>query len=141
VRAEKSITLLTGTPAASIAMEVSPMKNPRSTGARRGPKPAASLSAEAKKLWADLTREYAISDAGGLAILARACESLDAMRAAEALVREHGVCVVDRWGQLKTNPATLAARDARAGFLRALAGLRLDIEPLRDAPGRPPGSR
>jgi P27 family predicted phage terminase small subunit len=108
---------------------------------RRGPKPPASVrSAEARALWASLTREYQIADAGGLAILARACEALDTLRAAEELVQEHGLCTKDRFGQLRANPAALIARDARSAFLRALHELHLDLEPLQ-AIGRPPGSR
>jgi len=45
----------------------------------------------------------------------------------------------DRWGQLKINPLCAVERDARAQFMAAMKALNLDLEPLRDKPGRPPG--
>lgn len=77
-----------------------------------------------------------MSDAAGLALLQTALEAFDAMREAQAIVREHGPCVKDRYGILRANPATVIVRDARAQFMRALKDLNFDLEPLR-APGRP----
>jgi hypothetical protein len=48
--------------------------------------------------------------------------------------------VEDRYGQVKVNPACVLEKDARNGFLAALRALHLDIEPLRDRPGRPMGT-
>lgn len=97
------------------------------------------LSAEARTLWRRLSDDYAIEDAAGLHLLTTACEAFDRMREAQALIREHGACTQDRFGQLRPNPATTIERDSRAAMLSALKALNLDIEPLRDAPGRPPG--
>jgi len=51
------------------------------------------------------------------------------MRAAQVVISELGVTVVDRWAQVKLNPATTIERDSRAAMLSALRQLNLDIEP------------
>jgi hypothetical protein len=61
------------------------------------------------------------------------------MEQASALIAEHGAVTVDRFGQLRPNPATTIERDSRAAMQSALKALNLDLEPLRDAAGRPPG--
>ena len=57
------------------------------------------------------------------------------MRGAQALIKRHGLMVKSR-----ANPAVMIERDSRLAMLRALRQLNLDLEPLRDGPGRPPGS-
>lgn len=110
------------------------------------PKSPPGLSREAATLWRSIQREYNIIDAGGLAILARACEALDSMRAAQKVVQRLGPIVVGpsklvdgkcEPGVVKANPAAAVERDSRAAFLAALKQLNLDLEPLRDRPGRP----
>jgi P27 family predicted phage terminase small subunit len=81
--------------------------------------------------------EFSIADTAGLALLVAAAECLDRMRAAQAAISEHGELVIDRYGSPKLNPACTLEKDARNGFLAALRALNLDLEPLRDAPGRP----
>lgn len=104
-------------------------------------KPPKHLKAAGAAFWGDVQAEYAIADGAGLALLTAAAEALDRMRAAQAAIAEHGELVPDRYGQLKTNPACTLERDSRNGFLAAVRQLNLDLEPLRDAPGRPPGLR
>jgi len=65
---------------------------------------------------------------------------MDRMRAAQAAIAEHGEVVTDRYSQVKVNPACQLERDSRNGFLAALRALNLDLEPIRDGPGRPPGA-
>jgi hypothetical protein len=43
--------------------------------------------------------------------------------------------------QPRAHPLLGVERDARAAMVAALKALNLDLEPLRDGPGRPPGSR
>lgn len=81
--------------------------------------------------------EYGITDAAGTALLMTAAECLDRMRAAQASIAAHGELVIDRYGAPKLNPACALEKDARTGFLAAMRALNLDIEPLRDGPGRP----
>lgn len=100
-------------------------------------KPPAHLLKDGARLWRDVAAEYGISDAGGLAVLTTAAECLDRMRAAQRAIQEHGAIVLDRYSKPKVNPACSLEKDARAGFLLAIKGLNLDIEPLRDRAGRP----
>jgi len=45
------------------------------------------------------------------------------------VIAELGVTVVDRWQQVKPNPATTIERDSSRAMLSALRQLNLDIEP------------
>ncbi len=94
------------------------------------------LSAAARAFWSDVMRDFAIDDAAGLRLLLTACQSLDRMREAQALIKKHGILVKDRFGQLVRNPATTVERDARTAMLHALKALNLDIAPPGKA-GRP----
>jgi P27 family predicted phage terminase small subunit len=97
------------------------------------------LSPEARRWWRRLQQEYAFDDQGGLLLLQTALESFDRMRAAQAAIKEDGATSLDRFGQLKAHPLLPTERDARAAMMAALRQLNLDLEPLRDGPGRPPG--
>jgi P27 family predicted phage terminase small subunit len=104
-------------------------------------KPPKSLSREAKKIWKDLQVEYGIEDPGGLLILKTGLEALDRLREAQTVIAKEGSQVQDRFGQWKAHPLLTVERDARAAMLAALKALNLDLLPLRDGPGRPPGRR
>lgn len=98
---------------------------------------SADLHPDARELMREVTDSYAITDAGGQALLRQAGEALTRLRDAQAKIAEHGSTFVDRFGQIKAHPLLAAERDARRDFLAALKALNLDLEPLRDAPGRP----
>jgi phage terminase small subunit len=66
-------------------------------------------------------------------------QAFDRMHEARDLIAKHGAVTLDRFEQLRPNPATTIERDSRAAMLSALKALNLDIEPLRDGVGRPPG--
>jgi len=97
------------------------------------------LKATGARLWRDLVDEYRIADGAGRALVTTAAEAMDRMKAAQAAIAEHGEVVLDRYGAPKLNPACALEKDARAGLLAALKALNLDLEPLRDGPGRPSG--
>ncbi len=103
------------------------------------PKPPKALSAPAKRLWRALVAEYELADVAAVAFLTAGLEAFDRAAAAKALLDAEGLVVKDRWGQSKSHPAATIERDNRAAFLAALKQLNLDIEPLRDGPGRPGG--
>jgi phage terminase small subunit len=105
------------------------------------PKAPRHLKRAGAKLWADLVEQYAISDAAGLALLQVAAECVDRQTAARAAILKHGEVVTDRYGAPKLNPALALEKDARNGLLAALKSLNLDVEPIRDGPGRPPNQR
>ena len=103
------------------------------------PKTPSHLSRRAKRWWARLNETWSFDD-GGLLILQAALESFDRMTQSQAILREEGPIVTDRFGQKKMHPSILVERDSRAAMLSALKQLHLDLEPLHDAPGRPSGS-
>ena len=100
-----------------------------------------NLSREGKNLWRKIQGEYQITDEAGLLILATACEAFDRMRLSQEILKKEGMATTDRFGQAKAHPMTTVERDSRTAMLAALKQLNLDIEPLRDGPGRPPGRR
>lgn len=97
------------------------------------------LSDEARGWWSRIVAEYDVSDQGGMLLLQTALEAFDRMKAAARRIDVDGEAVVDRFDQVKPHPLLTAERDARSQMLAALKQLNLDLEPLRDAPGRPPG--
>jgi P27 family predicted phage terminase small subunit len=105
----------------------------------RPPKPPKDLKGGARDFWTRLQTEYGIADQGGLAALELAVRAFARMEEARRLLDAEGVVVKDRWGQSKPHPAAQIERDARAGVLAALRELHLDVEPIRDRIGRPPG--
>jgi len=102
--------------------------------------PPGHLAKDGRDFWRTVSAEYMIEDSAGLALLTTAAECLDRMRAAQVAIKEHGEVVRDRYAQVKVNPACALEKDSRNGFLAAVRSLNLDLEPLRDAPGRPAGS-
>lgn len=103
--------------------------------------PLKHLSNEAAEIWRHLVDEYGISDPGGLQLLKLYCECFDRATACRKQIDTEGMQVSDRFGQMKPHPLLAAERDARSQMLASLRQLNLDVEPLRDAPGRPPGGR
>jgi len=97
------------------------------------------LSKESKKNFKNIVREYEISDIAGLRILRVALEAYDRAQSARATIDKDGMTVKDKFGQTKPHPLLPVERDSRAAFLAGLKHLNLDLEPLRDRPGRPGG--
>ncbi len=108
------------------------MKNSDST------KPPAGLSAEAQSWWKRLHSEFDLADEAALFLLESALRSFDRMNEAAAVIAKHGVVVADKFGQLKSNPATSVERDSRAAMHAAFKALNLDVLPPQK-PGRPAG--
>lgn len=102
-------------------------------------RPPGHLSKEAKRIWKELTSEYGIDDAGGRAILKTGLEAYDRATGARLAIDKEGLTIKDRFGTSKPHPLLACERDARSQWLAALKQLNMDIEPLRDGPGRPGG--
>lgn len=107
---------------------------------KNNPTPPKQLSREAKAWWRKLSDEYCLDDEAGKLLLQTALEAFDRMRQAQGVISEGGPTIKDRFEQMKAHPLLTVERDARSQMIQALKSLNLDVEPLRDAPGRPPGS-
>jgi len=86
-----------------------------------------------------LADEYGIEDAGGLLLLQTFADADTTERDAQDVVNEDGLTLIDRFGQTKAHVLLTVIRDARAQKMATLKALCLNIEPLRDGPGRPGG--
>ena len=106
----------------------------------RKSQPPKHLSREAGNWWNRIVSEYCLDDQAGKLLLQTAMESFDGMREAQAAVAADGAVIRDRFEQLQPHPMLRVETSSRAQMLTALRALHLDIEPLRDAPGRPPGT-
>lgn len=87
------------------------------------------LSAAARGWWGRLTSAFDLEDDAAQLLLESALRAFDRMNEAATAIEKYGVVVQDKFGQLKTNPATTVERDSRAAMLSALKQLNLDIIP------------
>jgi hypothetical protein len=71
-------------------------------------------------------------------MLCQACQSLDRAEGLREDINRDGAVLVSR-GQIRDNPCLKHELAARAFVVRTLSRLGLSFEPLRSAPGRPPG--
>ena len=105
------------------------------TAAQELPPPPAHLGEAGRELWSSIQAGYAIVDPGGLALLAVAAEAADRVASCRKQLEAGEVIFVN--DVPRAHPAAAIERDARAGLIRALKELHLDVEPLRDRVGRP----
>lgn len=103
--------------------------------------PPEHLTKAAKVLWSKLCDEYDLADTASRILLETALSSFDEWQGARTILAKEGHIVKDRFGQRVVHPAARLARDSKATMISALRQLHLDLEPLRDLPGRPPGRR
>ena len=102
-------------------------------------KPPKVLNKVGRQLWNSIQLEYDIADPGGLSHLLTACRSEDDIERMRETVSQDGDLVTDRFGQKQPHPLLVAIRGLETTKRQALSSLNLDIEPLRDRPGRPGG--
>jgi hypothetical protein len=100
------------------------------------PVPPAHLGVDGLELWTSIREEYGITDPGGLALLRTAAEAADRIASCRRQLDEQGEVLTIR-GVPRAHPAAAIERDSRAALVRAIRYLNLDVEPLRDRPGRP----
>jgi P27 family predicted phage terminase small subunit len=104
------------------------------------PKPPDRLSPAAASWWTRLCEEYVFETADALMCLETVMDAFDRATAAREQVANEGITITDRFGQVKSHPATVVERDARMSMLRALKQLNLDVVPP-GTPGRPAGGK
>ena len=99
--------------------------------------PPQSITTDAgKALWRDVLAAYEL-ESHHLRLLEQACLQLDRAEGFRTEVVAHGVCVKDRFDQLKTNPAVDGERQAHLALARLLRELALDF----DSPAEQAGDR
>jgi hypothetical protein len=98
------------------------------------------LGSEGQSFWTGMIKEFAIGDTAGLSYLTRAAECLDRIAAAQVSIKTHGEVIFNSNGAALLNPACKLEKESRDGFLAAMRALRIDVEPPRPGPGRPPGT-
>jgi phage terminase small subunit len=103
------------------------------------PKPPKGLSRAAKQLWQSLRDEYDIKDCAGLTLLTDACRFFQRREEAREIIAKEGQTIQNRFNETVVHPSVRVERDAAASMVRSLKALNLDIEPLKNGPGRPPG--
>jgi hypothetical protein len=101
------------------------------------PEPPAHLGEDGRSLWLGIRDDYGITDPAGLELLRQAAEAADRIASVRRQIDEQGELLVIK-GIPRVNPLCAVERDQRAALVRCLRNLNLDLEPLRDRPGRPP---
>jgi hypothetical protein len=85
------------------------------------------LEAPERRLWREITGEFAFDDPASLALLCSALDAHQRARRCRLVIDNEGETVRDRFQQLRAHPLLAAERDARAAFLAAMRALNLDI--------------
>ena len=100
-----------------------------------------TIRSEARREALRLIDEYGIADSGGLLYIRTFADAYTIELNCKDKIDTEGLTILDRFSQLKAHPLCSVMRDARAQKLAALKALNLDLEPLRDGPGRPSGGK
>jgi hypothetical protein len=102
------------------------------------PGPPRKLGVHGTALWKSVHSEYLISDAGGIELLALACQSLDRAESCREQIDKDGELLRLK-GSCRSHPLLRDELQNRAFVSRCIARLGLDVEALRSGPGRPGG--
>lgn len=95
------------------------------------PPPPRGLSPSTRRWWTAVVALFDL-EPHALRVLEGACLAWDRAEEARRAVDQHGVVVEDRWGQLRSNPASCVERDQRSLFGRLVSQLGLEVP----GPGR-----
>ena len=106
------------------------MKKPTSSA------PPAHLSEAMRAWWRSVSRGYKLKP-HHYRVLEAACDSWDRTVAARAEVLRDGLCIPNRWGELRPHPSLATERDNRIAFVRCVRELALADDDL-PAESRPP---
>jgi hypothetical protein len=99
------------------------------------PTPPIKLGDAGQSLWNRIQTEYAITDAGGVELLAQICGAADTVEALSAQIAQDGAVVRTRTGP-KPHPALRDLLNHRAFIARTMTKLGIDVEPVKPM-GRP----
>jgi hypothetical protein len=100
--------------------------------------PPRELGRHGRELWNAVQREYAITDIGGIELLAQACAAEDRAEALADAIAVDGAVVRSRTGVPRSHPACKDELACRAFVVRTLERLGLNVEVIKPGPGRPP---
>jgi hypothetical protein len=98
------------------------------------PAPPRPLGAQGLELWSRVQREYRVTDAGGIEMLASACESCDRAYELRKQIDKDGVMTEAG----REHPLLKHEVAARAFTVRTIEKLGLNFEPVKSV-GRPGG--
>jgi P27 family predicted phage terminase small subunit len=101
------------------------------------PDPPRPLGAHGQQLWSRVQREYAISDVGGVEILAQICAAQDRVETLRERIDADGETVHTRGGMPRAHPALRDELQLRSFIVKSLEKLGLNVEAVK-SPGRPP---
>src|SRR5262249_31214518 len=107
--------------------------DPASTGVQ----PPRPLGVHGANLWNRVQSEYDVRDAGGVELLALACEALDRAGRLREQIDADGEVIRVR-GVPRAHPALRDELGCLAFVARVIRNLGLDVEPVRPTAGRPP---
>jgi len=88
------------------------------------PRAPAGLTAAARRLWAEVLAEYVLEE-HEVGLLREMCRTQAALDRLDQVVRRDGPLVEDRFGETRTHPALVEARQLRIAYARLSAALRL----------------
>jgi hypothetical protein len=97
--------------------------------------PSRTLGRHGRSLWDRVQSEYEVQDAGGLEMLAQACQALDRAENLRLEIDRDGEVIRTRSG-VKDHPALKHELACRAFVVRTLARLGLNFEAVKPV-GRP----
>lgn len=104
------------------------------------PKPPKHLRAATQRWFTQVHAEFELEE-HQTRMLILAAEAWDRGAAAREAVDKLGLTYKDRFGVPHARPEIAIERDSRAGFLKAMRALNLEVSPLAEPrqPGRQPG--
>jgi hypothetical protein len=100
-----------------------------------GSSPTRRLGATGADLWASITAEYDIDDAGGIETLMQICAAADRLGEVAAQIARDGLTVHSKSG-LREHPLLKMELGLRAFITRNLQRLGINVEPVKNI-GRP----
>jgi hypothetical protein len=99
--------------------------------------PPRKLGKHGTALWRSITSEYGVEDAGGIEMLAQACQALDRAETLRDQIDRDGEVIRTKQG-LRDHPGLKHELANRSFVVRTLSRLGLDVEAIKPV-GRPAG--